>query len=299
MDLASLDLNLLVALHVLLDEQNVTAAARRLHVSQPAASHALSRARALFGDPLLARQGNQLVRTPFAETLVEPLRAALASLEGVLAHRLTFDPAADGRTFRIALTDYIGHLYLGPWMAAIAREAPGIALQASLLDVRRFAGQLDRGELDLVASGLPRAEGVSREVLIREGYAVVLRRDHPLAGRLDLDGWCACSHVVLGLSSPETPGVVDEVLARLGRARRVALRVPSFTIGASVVACTDLVMTLPERLAAREARAHELLLLPPPVPLPPLPIVAAWAARRDHDPAVRWLVERLREVVQP
>src|SRR5687768_13733519 len=112
--LASLDLNLLVALDVLLTEQNVTMAAARLHVSQPAASHALARARQLFGDPLLVRRGNRLVRTPFAELLSEPLRAALTALDGVLAQRLSFDPATDTRTFRVALTDYIGHLYLGP-----------------------------------------------------------------------------------------------------------------------------------------------------------------------------------------
>jgi DNA-binding transcriptional LysR family regulator len=117
--LASLDLNLLVALDVLLTEQNVTMAAARLHVSQPAASHALARARQLFGDPLL-------------------VRAALTALDGVLAQRLSFDPATDTRTFRVALTDYIGHLYLGPWMAALAVHAPHIGLDTSLLDQRQF-----------------------------------------------------------------------------------------------------------------------------------------------------------------
>jgi DNA-binding transcriptional LysR family regulator len=297
MDLAALDLNLLVALDVLLTEQNVTAAARRLHVSQPAASHALRRARDLFGDPLLVRRGNRLVRTTFAESLSEPLRSALAALDGVLANRLWFDPATDTRTIRIALTDYVGNLYLGPLIARVAAEAPGVSVHASLLDSRSFAGQLDRGELDLVASGLPRAAGVSREVLAREPYAVVGRRGHPVGERLDLDGWCGWPHVVMSLASPETPGVVDEVLAKLGRTRRVAVRVPSFTTGAAVVAASDLLMTLPTRLAEREAQAHDLVVWEPPVPVPTLPVVAGWATRRDHDPALVWLRDKLRAVV--
>jgi DNA-binding transcriptional LysR family regulator len=295
--LASLDLNLLVALDVLLAEQNVTAAAVRLHVSQPAASHALARARQLFGDPLLVRRGNRLVRTPFAELLAEPLRAALHALDGVLAQRLSFDPATDTRTFRVALTDYIGHLYLGPWMSAIAAQAPHIGLDVTLLAQREFGRQLERGELDLVASGLPRVDGVSRELLAREGYAVLVRRGHPLQDELDLDGWCAWPHVVMGLSSPSTPALLDNVLKKYGRTRRVALRVPSFSVGAGVVATTDLVMTLPESLARREAALHGLVMLRPPVPMPTLPLVAAWATRRDHDPALVWLRERLRSVI--
>lgn len=295
--LHTLDLNLLVALDALLQAQNVTSAARQLHLSQPAASHALSRARALFGDPLLVRQGNRLVRTPFAESLSDPLQAALASLDGVLTHRLSFDPATDERTFRIALTDYVGAFLLGPAVAAIARDAPGIRVIATLLDSRTFAGQLDRGELDLVASGLPRAPGVSREVLAREPYAVLARQGHPVATEgLDIDNWCRWAHVVMSVATPERPGVVDDVLAKLGRTRRIAVRVPSFTIGAAVVAETDLLMTLPARLAEREARAHGLLRFEPPVDIPPIPIVAAWATRRSHDPAIRWLRARLREV---
>jgi DNA-binding transcriptional LysR family regulator len=148
-----------------------------------------------------------------------------------------------------------------------------------------------------VASGLPLTDGVSRELLAKEGYAVLVRRGHPLEQGLDLDGWCAWPHVVMGLSSPSTPALLDEVLSRHGRTRRVALRVPSFSVGAGVVAATDLVMTLPERLARREAALHGLVLLLPPVAMPTLPVVAAWATRREHDPALIWLRAQLRAVI--
>jgi DNA-binding transcriptional LysR family regulator len=182
-------------------------------------------------------------------------------------------------------------------VAAIGQVAPRIRLVASLLDAQAYGGQLDRGELDLAAAALPPAPGVSREVLGRDSYTVVARRGHPAeAEGLDLDAWCRWGHVVLSVARTEVPGLVDDLLAKLGLTRRIAVRVPSFAIGASVVAATDLLLTLPSRLAEREARSNDLVRFDPPMAIPPVPIFVAWATRRQHDPAIRWLRETLQQV---
>ncbi len=298
-NLAGVDLNLLVVLDALLDERHVTRAARRVGLSQPATSHALARLRALLDDPLLVRgPGGQMVPTPRAEALAPRLRDALHGVAAALADEAPFDPATARRSFRIATGDYAEFVILPALMARLAREAPGI-------DVWVVSGGDDHdaiaaGAVDVAiaprrASAAP--AGIYTQRLFDETFTCLVRRGHPAASqRLTLARYEALAHLMIAPRG--TPGsLVDDALTAVGRRRRVALAVPHFMVAPYVVASTDLVVTLASRIARVIAAPLQLVALPPPLDLPGFTMSMWWHERRQHDPAHRWLRAAIADAV--
>lgn len=291
--LASVDLNLLVVLDVLLEERSVTRAAARLRRTQPAVSRSLGRLRSLLGDPLLVREGGGLSPTPRALALVAPLRAVLAEIEGGLLRPARFDPSTATRSFTLASADYAEWLLMGPLVARVARHAPGVDL------VLQRAGALTDGlqAADLAVAPLgPGAEAFRSRALLEDSFACLVRRDHPRVGdSLDVDTFVDLPHVLIAPRG-QPGGVVDRLLEQRGLRRRVAVRLATFLVAPSLVAETDLVLTLPRRLALRAASSLPLRVLEPPLPLPGFTLHAAWPERLHHDPGHAWLREQLRLV---
>jgi DNA-binding transcriptional LysR family regulator len=283
-----LDLGTLRALARLLDERSVTRAARALGLSQPAVSHALARARAALGDPLLVRAGARLVPTPRAEALREPLARALADLGEALSPPAPFDPAASARSFALASADLAALALLPPLAARLGREAPGVSLR--VVPAAEVFGALAGGGLDLsLGRHADAPAGYRRQRLFAERFVCVARADHPaFRGRPSVETWAALRHVAVAPGG--RPGtLVDGALARVGLERRIALAVPHFLVVPHVVAESDLVATLPRRVAMRVARPLGLALHPPPVELERFEIFQLWHERSDGDAGHRWL----------
>lgn len=298
MNLAAIDLNLLVALEALLGERHVTRAAARLGLSQSATSHALARLRRLLGDPLLVRDGQSLVPTVRAAALAPRLSEALGSLRAALAPPAAFDPATARRRFTIGLADYAQFVLLPPLLARLSEAAPYVDLVA-----RDYAaGQL--GELDFTVApdrSVMRADPLAGPALrarrlFRERYVCVARRGHPKIGKkLDLATFVALPHAFIAPRG--TPGgVVDEALAERGLTRRVALMIQHFLVAPYAIAGSDLVITLAERLALAFVERLPLVIHEPPLPLPQFTMQLYWHERHHLDPAHRWLREQLIEV---
>ncbi|WP_236603844.1 LysR family transcriptional regulator [Sandaracinus amylolyticus] len=289
-NLAAIDLNLLVALDALLEERSVTRAARRLGLSQPATSHALARLRELASDPLLVRSGAALVPTPRAEALGPAVRAILADIRRTLAGE-RFDPTTTRRAFTIGTADY-GELVLLPsLLRVLAREAPGIDIVVR--PVPEDSGEaLASGKLDLVivassSSGV--APSLEQRRLFDDGFSCLVRADHPVLDEpWTVDRFAEMGHVFIAPHGTRG-GVVDDALARIGRNRRVVVMVPSFLGAPAIVSESDLVVTLPSRLAARIADAFALEVIEPPLPLPRFTLVAVWHERSHRDPAHAWM----------
>jgi DNA-binding transcriptional LysR family regulator len=291
--LAQIDANLLVALDALLAEQSVTKAARRLHVTQSAMSQSLARLRDVFEDALLVRKGERMVPTPLAAGLAEPLARALRDLEHVLQTRMEFQPARDSRRFTVATTDYLGSVLFSQVVAAARRDAPGVDFDFRPFEFPRFAEALERGELDLAVGVFEHAPGTETLTLFREGFALLARRGHPyVQGPHTVERFAAFPQVLMAVGG-SGPGVVDVALAQRGLSRRVAARVPAFTMGAALVAGSDLLMTLPRRFGAPLARAFDLEVLPVPLPLEDFTVKCAWHARTRDEPAHQWLREQV------
>lgn len=298
MDLNDLDLNLLRVFHQLMLERRVSAAADSLGMSQPAVSGALKRLRELLDDDLFLRTGRGMQPTPLSEQLAEPVAAALATLRAALSRPAHFDPATAQRHFQLSLTD-IGEIYfLPPLLARLNEVAPGIGITTVRNTHGSLKEQMESGRVDLAIGLLPQLQGnFFRQRLFRQPYVLALRKDHPLARRksLGVEDFRASEHVVV-VASGTGHGEVDRVLERKKVLRKVRLSVPHFVAVGHILEATDLVATLPERLAQRLTKPFGLRILPHPVKLPDAAIDLFWHAAMHRDPAHQWLRRTLFEL---
>ncbi len=286
----SRDLSLLLALDALLQEANVTRAARRLGLSTPATSHALARIRERLGDPILVRAGRRMVLTPRAERLRPQVRSLVEDARRALSPEASFSPRSLQRTFTIFSTDHV-LLVLGPVVDRILRtEAPGVSLRFLPSLVEDWIPLRDgAADLSVCLLGHFPSEFRTRK-LFTDRFACVVREGHPVARRgISLEQYLALDHVVvapLGL-----PSQVDAVLAGRGLARRVRRTVPYFLSGLLMAAESDDVLTVSDRAARALAGTLGLRLLEPPLPLDPYALHLLWHPRLEEDPANRWLRE--------
>ena len=290
-NLAAVDLNLLVALRALLTERHVTRAARRLGLSQSATSHALSRLRELYADPLLVRSGRNLELTPRAVALLPQLQRGLGELEQCLRGQERFEPLRASFPLRLGMADYGQAILSGPLLRLLRSEAPGVNLQVT--SYPDPLEQLEAGTLDVALTTktkLPRTFLERR--LFSDGFVCMLRQGHSALRkkRVSLGQYLELEHLLVAPSG--TPGsYVDTELARRGLARRVALQVSSFLVAPQVVAETELISTGPELLLRRLSQHYPVVLLAPPLPIPRFELCLVWHARRDHEPAHAWMRE--------
>ncbi len=296
MNLRSIDLNLLVILDALLDEAHVSRAAERIGLSQPAASSALDRCRQLFRDRLLERGQGGMVLTPKAQALAGPVKEVLGGVAALLGPRES-DLATLRQTVRLVMADYPAAVIAPALRARLAVSAPGITL--AILPWHGAAAALEglgRGTVDLAVSVFPAADAdFTRRELLRESYLVAMRRDHPAAETFDLDAWLADPHVLVsGRGEARTP--VDEALARIGRARRIGMIVPSFSLVPPLLAGSDLLALLPSRCLPSSSQTG-LVAHPPPIPVEGFPLHIAWHKRRASDPATRHVAALVEDLI--
>ena len=295
-NLAALDLNLLVALDALLAEAHVGRAGRRIGLSQPASSHALARLRALFGDPLLVRAGSRMELTPRAQALKAPVARALEQVRGLFLAE-AFDPATSARRFTLMMPDLVVETILPPLLAHVSAEAPDIRLDiVPWRDPARMTDDL-AGALDAaICCAADALTGFHRQRLYADRDVLAVRRGHPIgAGLSHRDRFLAARHVAV-VGAERTVDYIDEWLRDQGIERRIALTVPSYLQALRVAAQTDLVAFVPSRLVAALRGPLALQVVQPPLD-PGVDIQVMAYPRRVHaDPASIWLRARITEV---
>ena len=290
-----LDLNLLRVFDAVLHDRTVTAAAARLRLTQPAVSNALGRLRQLLGDPLFVRTASGMEATPFARGVAEPVRQALALIETALAHGPGFEPASATRAFRFYMSDLGQVEFLPPLVERVQRLAPGVRLEAVAVDLEDIGDALASGALDIVVGFLPGlGPPIARRALFRDPYVCLMRADHPIE-RLTRKKFLEASHALVTYRAGGHR-VIEEALERAGVARRIALRVPHFTVMPMVLERTDLILTLPARVACVYERRGRFKSLPPPVPIPAAEVAVHWHERFDGDPGNRWFRQQVVEL---
>lgn len=295
MNISTFDLNLLRVLDALLRERNVSRAAERLALSQPAVSNALNRLRELLDDPLLIRAGRGMQPTPRALALEAPIRAALQQIEQSLSGAEQFEPARSRQRFNVAVTDYVELICMPRLLDVLAREAPGISLAITQLDPHLPVEALDKNDLDLA---LGRFEAVparfERRPWMSETLRLVSRRGHPLLAQApDLATFLRLRH--LWVHGGQTKGMVDLWLAEHGLRRDIHYTTPNYLQAAHIVATTDLAVVLPTRLAERFAALLPLTLQPLPFDVGSFQLEVVSLAQRQRDAALQWLIARIIE----
>jgi DNA-binding transcriptional LysR family regulator len=302
MSFLTLDLNLLRVFDAVMTEQNLTRAALRLAMTQPAVSNAVKRLREALGDELVIRTAHGVKPTARAESLWPAVRRALAELEEAVAPR-HFELNTAQATFRMAMADATAGLLLPPLVRLIETQAPGIDIRMVPLTTREPRPMLIRGDIDLAIGFFPgvvaQMQGatdtpVRHERLYSGHYVCVMRKDHPLADQdLTVDRYCASNHLLVSFSG-RPRGLVDEALANLGRERRILLTVNQFFTAGRVVAASDLLMVLPRHLIEATGMTQHLIAKDLPFSLPEVHIDMLWHERDARSPSHRWLCEQFR-----
>lgn len=290
MELHHIDLNLLVLFNQLLVERRVSKVADNLGLTQPAVSNSLARLRKLLGDELFLRTPTGMQPTPFAEQLAEPVTYALGMIHGALNQRSTFDPRRSTRSFTIGMTD-IGEIYFLPTlMDKLGQQAPGISLSTVRNTAVNLKDEMEAGKVDLAIGLLPQLKaGFFQRRLFHQRYVCLFRQGHKLDKRkISMSEFSAAEHLVV--VSPGTGhGKVDELLERSGIERRVRLTVPHYVAIGHILQATDLVATVPERLAQRMTAPFGLTYVTHPAKLPDMAINVFWHAKFHRTPDNQWL----------
>ncbi|MDX8510756.1 LysR family transcriptional regulator [Mesorhizobium captivum] len=297
MDTKRLDLNLLVTLETLLIERNVTKAAARLHLSQPAVSAQLNRLRHEFDDQLLIPAQRGMTPTVKAMELLDPLRQTLDQVRATLTSHRKFDPTKANLTFAIACTDYLQAAVVKPLVVELRTRAPGVRVAIRNLDMSQLEAQMARGDVDL-ALMTPQAAPPSLRTrhLFDERYVLIGRRKHPrLREGITVAEFAKLEQVIVSLDGGGFVTPVDSALAALGHKRNVVLSAASFLFVPEIVSHSDFVALVPERLV--RDRADKLKIIDCPFPVEGFAVGMVWHERSHGHSGQRWIREAVVSLV--
>jgi len=293
--LRDVDLNLLHALYALLEERHVSHAAKRSFLSQPAMSRALDRLRETFGDPLLVRTGRVYERTPRGERVLRELESIMRRLETMVQGE-EFSPARSQERFRVAMTDHGSTILLPVLLQRIRKAAPDARLEVSAWRTQAYE-DVAAGRIDVALSAEAVPPALEYELIFNLDFVCLVGSAQPVrTRRFTLRQYLQLPHALVEtLDGQQT--MVDRPLAQLGVKRRVALRIPFFIPAIFAIARTDLILTVPRKLAKIAAMAG-LRVVEPPREIKAFPYFMAWHPRLAQEPAQAWFREQLRMVAR-
>lgn len=292
-NLRQLDLNLLLVFDALMQERNLTQAAMRLHLSQSTVSNALARLRQQLGQPLFQRTARGMVPTAQAQALYVPVRQALQLLRHGLGPQEHMDLDAE-LMFRVSMNDYGQAIFLPGLLAHLQTRAPHLVLSVQNDDAQTLAKRLQTGELDLAIDYLHLSDDDLRyQPLLLEELAVITRADHPVCQTgLTASQYRDCQHIAL----PQRAGRGSPLEIVLGSAklhRKIPLYVPNYLAIPALVAQSDMLGTVPRRLAEHFAQQYALQIFPLPLPIPPVQVSLIWHKQQDAAVNLTWLREQI------
>jgi LysR family transcriptional activator of mexEF-oprN operon len=299
----NINLHLLEHLKALISERHVTRAAEVLGIGQPAMSASLGRLRILLKDPLLVKTARGMEPTPYALELAKAIQSALEMLDSPERMRTDFDIATAERTIRVISTEAVALLFVPALIARIRREAPHLNVRWTSGDMRRAAEMLREGEVDLIVSSLRDIppDYYSSPLYPQQARCIVARTHPEIRGELTMDQFLAFPHVAFGASPTSfsfVDGLVDATLDTLGHRRVIAVTVPSFLVSPPVVASSDLLAVVPDRVAHASIDRANLQVLPLPFDIGALDLAMYWHSRGHTDPAHQWFRAALRQSAQ-
>lgn len=300
MNIAKIDLNLLVYFDVLIREQSVTRAANQLSITQPAMSNGLKRLRDLFNDPILVRTSEGMTPTKRALELQPVIRDALSKLESAIQPESEFDPANSQRTFRIMASDYAESTLLFEVIRELNQQAPNIVLDViTPSDVTFY--DVEHGKVDMAINRFEQLPvSFHQKVLWQDDFCCVLNTANPIVNNFNLETYLAGQHiwvsktgfgVGVGIDPKEVQklGWVDEELNKLGHKRHIRTFTRHYHVALQLAKVQNLIATLPSRAAHLYHDDPNVTILPPPFVIPSITLKMAWSALLQHDAGHIWL----------
>lgn len=291
MNIGSLDLNLLVAFDAIEQERNITVAASRIGISQPAMSNALSRLRRTFNDPLFVRTGRGMEPTPFAKKLSRPIRRSCSLINDALRTAGNFEAATSHRKFVFYMSDIGEKVNLPVIMPHLQKVAPNITVKVSRIPEHDTQDAMMAGDVDIALGLFPSlAGGFYEQRLYRDTFVCIVRADHPKIGdTLTRKQFVEMSHGVVSFAGTGHDAAVEKILARQRIRRHIGLVVQHFATLPMTISRTDLIATIPLKAAEAFSNLTRIKTLKPPINIPGFEIKQHWHERYHNDPANRWM----------
>lgn len=298
MKVEQFDLNLLVCFDVLIRERNVSRAAEKLNISQPAMSNSLKRLRLQFADPLLVRTSHGMEPTERALELEPLIKQSLAAAEEALAPNEAFDPSQSDRRFRLLVSDYVEGTLISALVAHLQRHAPGVSLDILTLSDGSFE-DLEKGAIDLAINrfdSIP--QSFYKRSIWQDSFSCLLSKEHILINDNSLHTYLSSSHlwvsktgigVGTGMSQGSNRGWVDNTLEELGYERKITVFTRHHQIIPLLIKQTDLIATVPTRAACLYQNDRDLVVLTPPFDIPNIEVNMIWSAILHNDKAHQWI----------
>lgn len=286
-----LDLNLLVVLQTIYAERSVTRAAARLNLTQSALSHSLRRLRQVLDEPLFLRRGSALVATPFTRNLMGPLEIALRNVQSALNAANSFDPAHDVRRFMVAMDERLEAFILPTLMQQMLSSGPGIGFSSIRVDQTSLEESLLNGRVDAAVSAVElRNPGLRRTLISSDTITVLASRKHPIARgeTITIDQYLQCEHLAV-VNDQSSTADEDTVLSRAGHTRRVRMQVQRYVGAMSIVANSELLVTMPNYYATVVNRYAQNSMFAFPIATEPVEYFLYWSAQLESDPGIAWL----------
>jgi DNA-binding transcriptional LysR family regulator len=299
-NLAAIDLNLLVAFEALLEQRSVTKAAEELQIGQPAMSAALSRLRVLFEDELFVRLGRQMQPTLKAQTIAPGILAALQQIRQTVTSSQAFEPISSDRTFALGSSDYTSLVLVPPLLQFSCQTAPSLNFRMIGFEKDSVGDLLEQGAIDVALGVFPNPPRQTKwEPIFEERFVGIARPGHPAVkhGTMSLETFADLSHA-LGTLRRDTTGAIDKALDEQNLERRIALTTPHMMILPFAIASSDLVAAVPRRIALRLEKVCNLTIFELPVRTKPWMVSMLWSALSDRDEANRWLRNAIKTISQ-
>lgn len=302
MKLENFDLNLLVSFDTLIRERNVSRAAEKLHISQPAMSNSLKRLRDYLGDPLLVRTSRGMEPTEKALRLAPLVRQSLSLAQSALSPSDRFDASESQRTFRILVSDYVEGTLISALVKHLQSVAPNITLDILTLSDGSFQ-DLEKGSIDLAINRFDSIPpSFHQRSIWQDGFSCLVAANNPLATEMSFAAYLAAKHIWVsktgigvgtGMSHTSQRGWVDDELANLGHERRIHVYTRHYQNVPLLLRDTDMVATIPARAAMLYKDSSELVIVKPPFAIEPIEITMVWSPVLQHNPAHQWLRDSL------
>ena len=309
MDIARIDLNLLVHLDVLLREQNVTKAASHLGITQPAMSNGLKRLRNLFNDPILVRTSDGMAPTELALTLKPQVREILSKIERVVQPERSFDLGSD-RIFRIMASDYAESTLIPEVLSMVRKQAPHVTLDVLTPSDVSFE-DVEQGRVDMAINRfdtLP--QSFHSKSLWEDSFSCLMSPENPLVDNFDLESYLSASHiwvsktgfgVGVGVNPQDVQrlGWVDEAINKIGRKRNISVFTRHYQVAMLLAQQHDLIATLPTRAAKLKSDNAKLVMKAPPFDIPSFELKMAWSPLLQHNAGHKWLRTLISDAAEP
>lgn len=287
-NIRKIDLNLLHALLILLEERNVSRSAVRLNLTQPTVSNMLGRLRSLLNDPLFTRTRHGLVPTSRTLALEPELRKIFSSVDAILTPG-TFDPQTCDQTVILSSNDYMQYTLLAPAILEMRKKAPRMHFSVRQAEIADIVTMMDKAAIDIAVT-IPEFsdDRLRSQSLYQERYVVAMRKQHPASREsLTLSTFLQMDHAIVSPTAGQFRGPTDDALKKLGLSRKVSLSVSSFFTLIEVIANSDYIALIPERLSAKFL--DRLSITEPPLEVPGFEAISAWSNATHLDPARRWV----------